>query len=101
MSKNQLSTFSWRDSGYDRYTPVTEKEAYELSMTVKNLFEENEIYYDVKRTMESRNKPKASIKKVSNGVCLRIGVTRQKITTATIEPIEGRFLNENSFLCWD
>lgn len=87
MSKNQLSTFSWRDPGYDRYTPVTEKEAYDLSKTVINLFEENGIYYDVKKTMESKNKPKALIKKTTKGICLRVGVTRQKITTATIEPM--------------
>ena len=101
MSKNQLSTFSWRDPEYDLYTPVTEKEAYELSKTVINLFEENGIYYDVKKTTESKSKPRASIKKASNGICLRIGVTRQRVTTATIEPIEGRFLNEKSFFCWD
>ena len=101
MSKNQLSTFSWRDPGYDLYTRITEKEAYELSKTVIDLFEENGIYYDVKKTMESNSKPKASIMKASNGIRLRIGVTRQRITTATIEPTERRFINEKSFLCWD
>ena len=56
MSKNQLSTCLRRDLGYDQYTPITEKEAYELAKTVVDLFEEYRIYYDVHRTEDEKKK---------------------------------------------
>lgn len=101
MSKNQLSTCLRRDLGYDQYTPITEKEAYELAKTVVDLFEEYRIYYDVHRTEDEKKKPQISFEKTDKGLCFRIGVARQNIKTATIEPKEGGFPDGRSILCWD
>lgn len=101
MSRNQLSTFLRRDSNYDYLTPITEKEAYDLTKTVINLFEENGICYNIQKTKDSSTKPKMSLKRTSTGFSLKVGVIKQIKTAATIVPIEGRLPDGKSLLRWN